>query len=194
VRADRGMNRSCSCCRRPSCLLQVTYEPVIGIETHVQLKTRSKAFCSCRNEYGAKPNTHICPVCTGQPGALPTANAEAARLGVLAGLALNCTIANVSKFDRKQYFYPDLPKGYQISQFDEPLCSNGKLDILWQEEQKVGKKTKKVLKEKTVGITRCAMRFSKHGGCSYGCLVHVGRGPLGVPCMHVQHACPEVPS
>lgn len=76
--------------------------------------------------------------------------------GVLAGLALNCSIAKTSKFDRKQYFYPDLPKGYQISQFDEPLCGEGKLDILWQEMEKVGKKTKKVLKEKTVGITRCA--------------------------------------
>jgi aspartyl-tRNA(Asn)/glutamyl-tRNA(Gln) amidotransferase subunit B len=122
----------------------------------VQLKTNSKAFCSCKNEYGATPNTNVCPVCTGQPGALPTANEEALRLGVLAGLALNCRIANVSKFDRKQYFYPDLPKGYQISQYDEPLCEGGHLDIIWQEEQKVGKKYKKVLKEKTIGITRFA--------------------------------------
>jgi aspartyl-tRNA(Asn)/glutamyl-tRNA(Gln) amidotransferase subunit B len=134
--------------------MQVKYESVIGIETHVQLKTDSKAFCSCRNEYGASPNTHICPVCTGQPGALPTLNAKAARLGVLAGVALNCKIAQVSKFDRKQYFYPDLPKGYQISQFDEPLCEDGQLDIMWQETQKVGKKAKKVLKHKTVRITR----------------------------------------
>lgn len=133
------------------------YESVIGIETHVQLKTDTKAFCSCRNEYGAPPNVHVCPVCTGQPGALPVANAEAVRLGVLAGLALNCTIARLSKFDRKQYFYPDLPKGYQISQFDEPLCYDGSVDIFWQESQKVGKKTKKVLKEKTIGITRCEL-------------------------------------
>lgn len=135
--------------------VQVKYEPVIGIETHVQLRTETKAFCSCRNEYGASPNKHICPICTGQPGALPVPNAKAARLGVLAGLALNCSIARVSKFDRKQYFYPDLPKGYQISQFDEPLCASGSLDIVWQETQKVGKKAKKVLKEKTIGITRC---------------------------------------
>lgn len=151
--------------------MQVTYEPVIGIETHVQLKTQSKAFCKCTNEYGAKPNTHVCPVCTGQPGALPTVNAEAARLGVLAGLALNCKIANLSKFDRKQYFYPDLPKGYQISQYDEPLCEHGSLDILWKEEQKQGKKNKKVTRTKTIGITRCflAHASSKHafiGGCS----------------------------
>lgn len=137
--------------------MQVKYESVIGIETHVQLKTQTKAFCACRSEYGAAPNTHICPVCTGQPGALPTPSAEALRLGVLAGLALNCKIAPVSKFDRKQYFYPDLPKGYQISQFDEPLCGEGSLDILWQESQKVGKKSKKVMKEKTVGITRYVM-------------------------------------
>lgn len=138
------------------CLLQVAYEPVIGIETHVQLKTKSKAFCACANEYGAAPNTHVCPVCTGQPGALPVFNEEAARLGILAGLALNCTIANVSKFDRKQYFYPDLPKGYQISQYDEPLCENGSLEIFWKEDVKQGKKKKKVLKTKTIGITRYA--------------------------------------
>lgn len=136
--------------------MQVTYEPVIGIETHVQLNTKSKAFCPCPNEYGAKPNTHVCPVCTGQPGALPVVNTEATRLGILAGLALNCKIANLSKFDRKQYFYPDLPKGYQISQYDEPLCENGSLDILWKEEVKQGKKKKKITRTKTIGITRYA--------------------------------------
>ena len=94
--------------------MQTEYEAVIGIETHVQLLTRSKAFCSCANEYGAPANTLVCPVCSGQPGALPVLNSEVVRLGVLAGLALNCDIAAVSKFDRKQYFYPDLPKGYQV--------------------------------------------------------------------------------
>ena len=136
--------------------MQVAYEAVIGIETHVQLHTQSKAFCACHSEYGAASNTHVCPVCSGQPGALPTVNEEAVRLGVLAGLALNCQIAEQSKFDRKQYFYPDLPKGYQISQYDEPLCSSGTLDIMWQETEKKGKKSTKVVKEKTVSIERCA--------------------------------------
>lgn len=104
---------------------QVEYEAVIGIETHVQLLTKSKAFCSCPSEYGAEPNTNVCPVCLGHPGALPVVNAEMATLGIRAGLALNSTIAHRSKFDRKQYFYPDLPKGYQVSQYDEPLCQHG---------------------------------------------------------------------
>lgn len=140
----------------PTPCVQTEYEAVIGIETHVQLATQSKAFCACKNEYGAAPNTHVCPVCSGQPGALPVLNSECVRLGTLAGLALNCTIASTSKFDRKQYFYPDLPKGYQISQYDEPLCADGHLTVEWQEEEKRGKKTKKVMKSKTIGITRCA--------------------------------------
>lgn len=107
----------------------VEYEAVIGIETHVQLLTKTKAFCSCSNEYGAEPNTHICPVCMGQPGALPALNAEVVKLGIRAGLALNSKIALRSKFDRKQYFYPDLPKGYQISQYDEPLCTDGYVEV-----------------------------------------------------------------
>ncbi|KAG1658346.1 hypothetical protein FOA52_002119 [Chlamydomonas sp. UWO 241] len=101
------------------------FEAVLGIETHVQLLTKSKAYCSCPNEYGAEPNTHVCPVCLGHPGALPVFNAESATLAIRAGLALNADIARRSKFDRKQYFYPDLPKGYQISQYDEPICTNG---------------------------------------------------------------------
>ena len=127
---------------------------MIGIETHVQLATASKAFCECRSEFGAAPNQHICPVCSGQPGALPTLNGEAVRLGVLAGLALGCNIARVSKFDRKQYFYADLPKGYQISQYDEPLCANGSLAVEWQVEEGAGKKRKKALRRKSFGITR----------------------------------------
>ena len=153
--------------------MQVAYEAVIGIETHVQLHTKSKAFCACANAYGAAANSHVCPVCTGAPGALPTVNEEVARLGVLAGLALNCNIAQKSKFDRKQYFYPDLPKGYQISQYDEPLCGNGTLEVQWQEEEKQGKKTKKVLKTKTVGITRCAS-----AAASVFTIADISRGPL----------------
>jgi aspartyl-tRNA(Asn)/glutamyl-tRNA(Gln) amidotransferase subunit B len=107
------------------------YKPTIGMEVHVELATDSKMFCTCKNELGLDriPNTNICPICTGQPGALPVANERAIEYVVRAGLALGCEIARVSKFDRKNYFYPDLPKGYQISQYDQPLCLGGHLDI-----------------------------------------------------------------
>ena len=105
-------------------------EPVIGLEIHVQLKTKSKMFCSCDNTGEDKPaNTTICPVCMGHPGTLPVPNAMAVEMATRAGLALNLRINLYSKFDRKNYFYPDLPKGYQISQFDEPIASEGYLDI-----------------------------------------------------------------
>ncbi|EFJ46857.1 hypothetical protein VOLCADRAFT_81690 [Volvox carteri f. nagariensis] len=109
--------------------VQVEYEAVIGIECHVQLLTRTKAFCSCPSEFGSEPNSNVCPVCLGHPGTLPVLNAEMVTLAVRAGLALGAGIARLSKFDRKQYFYPDLPKGYQISQYDEPICSGGKLEV-----------------------------------------------------------------
>jgi len=102
-------------------------EPVIGLEIHVQLRTATKMFCSCALGFGEPPNTRTCPVCLGLPGALPVANAEAIHYGLMIGLALESTLAPVSTFHRKNYFYPDLPKGYQISQFDLPLCSGGKL-------------------------------------------------------------------
>ena len=101
------------------------YIATIGLEVHVQLKTRSKMFCGCPVEFGAKPNTHTCPTCLGLPGALPVMNHEALRMTVLAGLMLDCDIAPISKFDRKNYFYPDMPKNYQISQYDMPFCTNG---------------------------------------------------------------------
>jgi len=101
------------------------YEAIIGLEVHVQLKTQSKMFCGCRNEYGGATNTHTCPVCLGLPGALPVPNAEAIERTVLTGLMLNCHIAEICKFDRKNYFYPDMPKNYQISQYDMPLCEGG---------------------------------------------------------------------
>jgi aspartyl-tRNA(Asn)/glutamyl-tRNA(Gln) amidotransferase subunit B len=105
------------------------YQPVIGLEVHVQLLTRSKAFCGCRNEYGGDPNTHVCPVCLGLPGALPVLNRQAVEFAVLAARAIGCTIRETSVFARKNYFYPDSPKGYQISQFDKPIAENGVLHV-----------------------------------------------------------------
>ncbi|MEX0993780.1 MAG: Asp-tRNA(Asn)/Glu-tRNA(Gln) amidotransferase subunit GatB [Solirubrobacterales bacterium] len=105
------------------------YEPVIGLEIHVQLSTRTKMFCACELSFGEEPNTRTCPVCLGHPGTLPTANQQAIRYGIMIGIALGCEIAPRSIFHRKNYFYPDLPKGYQISQYDTPLCSGGELVV-----------------------------------------------------------------
>jgi len=122
------------------------YIPVIGMEIHVELKTKSKMFCACRNDLalGKEANVNICPICTGQPGTLPVPNAEAIKFVQLAGLALNCELKANSKFDRKNYFYPDIPKGYQISQYDEPLCEKGYLEISKLKTQN----------SKRIGITR----------------------------------------
>ncbi|MCD6099324.1 MAG: Asp-tRNA(Asn)/Glu-tRNA(Gln) amidotransferase subunit GatB [Candidatus Marinimicrobia bacterium] len=114
------------------------YEAVIGLEVHAQLLTKSKIFCSCKNEYGAEPNTNTCPVCLGMPGVLPVLNKKAVEYAIKMGLATNCKIRNFSRFARKNYFYPDLPKGYQISQYDEPLCYNGYIEI------RNGDQTKKI--------------------------------------------------
>ena len=118
------------------------YEMVIGLEVHVELKTATKIFCGCSTKFGAAPNTQCCPVCTGMPGSLPVLNSKVVEYAVKAGLATGCKIATYSKQDRKNYFYPDLPKAYQISQYDLPLCSEGHLDI----ETESGKKR--------IGITR----------------------------------------
>ena len=122
------------------------YEAVIGLEVHVQLNTKSKIFCGCSTEFGAPPNTHVCPVCMGQPGVLPVLNKEVLYKAIKAGLALNGEIALYSKFDRKNYFYPDLPKGYQISQYDLPIMKNGYLDITLSSGE-----------VKRIGITRMHM-------------------------------------
>jgi aspartyl-tRNA(Asn)/glutamyl-tRNA(Gln) amidotransferase subunit B len=106
------------------------YEPVIGLETHVELGTRTKMFCGCPTGFGAEPNTQVCPVCLGLPGSLPVANKAAIEATIRIGLALNCTIATWCRFARKNYFYPDMPKNFQISQYDEPLCVDGWLDVL----------------------------------------------------------------
>jgi len=116
--------------------MAAAYEMVIGLEVHVELKTATKIFCSCSTAFGAEPNTQCCPVCMGFPGTLPVLNREVVRYAVKAGLAANCSIAHYSKQDRKNYFYPDLPKAYQISQFDQPLCEHGWLDITVGDVQK----------------------------------------------------------
>jgi aspartyl-tRNA(Asn)/glutamyl-tRNA(Gln) amidotransferase subunit B len=122
------------------------YEPVIGLEVHVQLLTRTKAFCGCQNHFGSEPNTNICPVCLGLPGSLPVLNAQAVAFATLASLALNCQVRERSIFARKNYFYPDLPKGYQISQFDKPLAEHGWIDVPDADG-----------KTKRIGITRLHM-------------------------------------
>src|SRR5712672_2662173 len=106
------------------------YEPVIGLEVHVQLGTRTKIFCGCPTSFGAPPNTNVCPVCLGLPGALPVLSRQAVELGIQAALALNCKVNPRSIFARKNYFYPDLPKGYQISQYDQPLAEHGFVEVI----------------------------------------------------------------
>ena len=150
-------------------------EPVIGLEVHVQLKTRTKLFCGCPNEFGAEPNRNTCPVCLGLPGSLPVLNREALRLSVKIGLALNCKVAERLKFDRKNYFYPDLSKAYQISQYDMPVNGKGSLEV----------ETKDGLKR--IGITRAHLEEDAgkllHEGIKDGSLVDYNRG--GVPLMEI---------
>ncbi|MDX1977497.1 MAG: Asp-tRNA(Asn)/Glu-tRNA(Gln) amidotransferase subunit GatB [Pseudanabaenaceae cyanobacterium bins.68] len=137
------------------------YEAVIGLEVHCQLSTTTKIFCGCSTEFGAVPNTHVCPVCLGMPGVLPVLNQNVLEFAVKAGLALNCQIAPHSKFDRKQYFYPDLPKNYQISQYDLPIAEHGHLEIVLEDGS-----------TKTIGITRMHMEEDA------GKLVHAGSDRL----------------
>lgn len=137
------------------------YEAIIGLEIHAQVSTKTKMFCGCSsNAYNAEPNENTCPVCMGFPGQLPVINEEAVRKGLIAAIALNCNIPEVSKFDRKNYFYPDLPKGFQISQFDKPVSEHGSLKILVNGE------------EKTIGITRLHLEDDA------GKLSHIDRGTL----------------
>ncbi len=112
------------------------YEAIIGLEIHVQLKTKSKMFCSCNTEFGALPNSQVCPICLGLPGVLPVLNEKVVEQAVKAALALNCDIVRISSFDKKIYFYPDLPKGFQISQYYQPLARSGYVAIKVKDKRK----------------------------------------------------------
>jgi len=152
------------------------YEIVMGIEVHAELSTKTKIFCSCSTEFGGEPNTHCCPVCMGMPGALPVLNEKVVEYAVKAGLATNCEIARDSKNDRKNYFYPDTPKAYQISQYDKPLCEHGYIEI----EDEEGNKKK-------IGVTRIHIEDDagklNHNEFGAGSLVDLNRA--GVPLIEI---------
>jgi aspartyl-tRNA(Asn)/glutamyl-tRNA(Gln) amidotransferase subunit B len=154
---------------------ETKYETVIGLEVHVELHTKSKIFCGCSTSFGAPPNTHTCPICLGHPGVLPVLNRQAVEYAMKAAMALNCEIASVSKFDRKNYFYPDSPKAYQISQYDQPIGRNGWIDI------EVNGETKRI------GITRLHLEEDAgkltHVDGGYASLVDFNR--VGTPLIEI---------
>ena len=152
------------------------YEVVIGLEVHAELSTKTKIFCSCSTTFGAEPNTHTCPICMGMPGTLPVLNEKVVEYAVKAGLATNCEIERNSKNDRKNYFYPDLPKAYQISQFDKPLCNNGYIEI---EDDEGNKKKVRLLR---IHIEEDAGKLN-HDEFAGGSLVDLNRA--GVPLIEI---------
>ncbi|MDD3274816.1 MAG: Asp-tRNA(Asn)/Glu-tRNA(Gln) amidotransferase GatCAB subunit B, partial [Candidatus Omnitrophica bacterium] len=149
------------------------YQTVIGLEVHLQLNTRTKAFCGCSTDFGKTPNSNVCPVCLGLPGSLPVYNRQALNFAIKLALAFNCQIQEYTKFDRKNYFYPDLPKNYQISQYDLPLSRNGHLDIFSEGQPK------------RIGITRVHLEEDA------GKLIHEGSESLvdfnrtGIPLLEI---------
>lgn len=155
------------------------YEAVIGLEVHVQIKTASKMFCKCPNHYGAEPNTNVCPVCMGHPGVLPNPNREAIRKTVAAGLMTSCRIPNRSKFDRKSYFYPDMPKNYQLTQYDMPFCLAGKIHIH-------GKGfSGEEMADKYIGLTRIHLEEDVAKSTHFGDCTGVDFNRAGVPLMEI---------
>ena len=150
------------------------YEAVIGLEVHVQLKTKSKMFCGCATTFGAEPNTQVCPVCLGYPGVLPVMNEEAVRKTILTGLMIESEVARFSKWDRKNYFYPDMPKNYQISQYDLPLCAHGSVEIKLD-----GGKTKKI------GVTRAHLEEDVAKNLHFETKSGVDFNRAGTPLMEV---------
>src|SRR5512136_1104537 len=151
------------------------YEAVIGLEVHAQMLTESKIFCGCSTRFGSEPNTQTCPVCIGMPGVLPVLNRKALEYAIKTGLAMNCRISPYSRFARKNYFYPDLPKGYQISQYELPICEHGSLDILVEGETR------------RIGITRVHMEedAGKNIHEESGNFSFVDLNRTGVPLMEI---------
>ena len=157
------------------------YEMTVGLEVHVELKTKTKIFCACPTDFGAEPNTQCCPICMGAPGVLPTLNARAVEYAIKAGLALNCEIARECGFDRKNYFYPDLPKAYQITQLDFPLCKNGYLEIETNRD-------KKRIKIERIHLEEDAGKLIHSSGCTM-----IDHNRCGVPLIEIVSA-PEISS
>jgi aspartyl-tRNA(Asn)/glutamyl-tRNA(Gln) amidotransferase subunit B len=165
------------------------YTAVIGLEFHAHIATQTKMFCGCRVTYGDEPNTHTCPVCLGHPGALPVTNERAVELGVMAGLALNCDVAERAVFARKNYFYPDLPKGYQISQYDEPICTGGYMEVPTSEGPVRVGITRLHLEEDAAKNVHTGESGRMHG--STGSRIDYNRG--GTPLMEIVTE-PDIPS